>query len=137
MTRVRCGFAALVAALTVTACTGSDTHHGRAPHSVAVDAAVADFAAIRSGHCDRVTEHFDSAMRARLSARDVCAAWHSYTALFGNYVSHGTPRLVRVGTERVVQIALHLRKRDGEFRVTFDRNGRIAGLYLLRTGVPL
>ncbi|MBV9291473.1 MAG: hypothetical protein JO222_03400 [Frankiales bacterium] len=100
-------------------------------------AALADFAAIRAGHCAEVVTKFDIGMRARLGADAVCHGWQQFVAAFGSYLSHEAPRVTDFRGDTVVRVGLHMAKRPGEFRITFDSTGRIAGLYFLRPGVPL
>jgi hypothetical protein len=83
-----------------------------------------------------VVARFNPQMRAGLSAAKLRTDWSLYQIAFGRYVSHGTPTVVRVGAVTVIRIPLRMSHRRGEFRLTFN-GGKIAGLYLLRTGVPL
>jgi hypothetical protein len=50
---------------------------------------------------------------------------------------HGDPEQLKRGDLAVVNIALHMEKQLGEFRVTFHPDGTVTGLYFLRAGVPV
>jgi hypothetical protein len=84
-----------------------------------------------------VVATFNGQMTRMLSASRLAGDWNLYQRVFGRYLGHGRPVAVVRGTLSVIRIPLHMSKRPGEFRITFQPNGRVAGLYLLRTGVPL
>jgi hypothetical protein len=94
-------------------------------------------AGVVAGRDDAVVTRFDPRLRATLDAAGLKAAWTKYRNLFGSYVSHGQPRETALGTLTVVRVPLEMKRRPGEFRVTFDAEGRVAGLYFLKTNVPL
>lgn len=102
----------------------------------AASKALALLADVVGGRDQPVVAEFDPQMHAALAAPALRTAWASYEAVFGRYRSHGQPRLVEVGSETVVRIALTMSRRPGEFRVTFDPQGQVAGLYFLRSGLP-
>lgn len=149
MHRHRYRAAVLLAATlsSLTACTGTD-EAGTAPPpaSSASDVAAApDFdqtalavldEVVRED-CTAVHARFDDAMSNELSARKLCDAWYAYQDEFGAYRSHATPEPATRGELTVVSVPLQMARRDGEFRVTFHPDDRIAGLYFLRTGVPI
>jgi hypothetical protein len=84
-----------------------------------------------------VVARFDPQMRASLSATKLRDDWWLYRLAFGRYLGHGPPTVVKLGSLVVVRVPLRMSTRRGEFRVSFAPDGRIAGLYFLRTGVPL
>jgi uncharacterized protein DUF3887 len=86
---------------------------------------------------DEVTSGFDDAMQQRLSADQVAASWAAYQQQFGNYQSHGEPADVPRGALTVVDVPLTMERGPGLFRVTFDPDGHIAGLFLLKSGTPV
>ncbi len=89
------------------------------------------------GDAQAVVATFNAQMTRMLSASRLAGDWNFYQTVFGRYLGHGRPVAVVRGTLSVIRIPLHMSKRTGEFRITFQQNGRVAGLYLLRTGVPL
>ena len=86
---------------------------------------------------DEVTSGFDDTMQQRLSADQVAASWAAYQKQFGNYQSHGDPTDVPRGALTVVDVPLTMERSPGLFRVTFDPDGHIAGLFLLKSGTPI
>jgi hypothetical protein len=88
-----------------------------------------EFAAVRAD--------FDSVMKQRLSCQELSSAWAAYQQTFGSYQSHGDPQDVSRGDLTVVNVPLHMALMPGELRVTFHGDGSIAGLYLLRAGIPV
>lgn len=89
------------------------------------------------GEFAAVSARFDEALRPHASAEVLARSWTAYQQQFGSYVSHGTPRRVPSGDATVVNVPLHMEKKPGEFRVAFKGDGRIIGLFFLRTGVPV
>ncbi|MFJ4776692.1 DUF3887 domain-containing protein [Streptomyces sp. NPDC088762] len=89
------------------------------------------------GDFTAVSARFDEAMRQQATPDVLAQSWKSYQAEFGRYRSHGDPRQVASGDTTVVNVPLRMAKQPGEFRVAFNGDGRIVGLYFLRTGVPV
>lgn len=89
------------------------------------------------GRDSAVVARFDDRMRASLNEAGLEDAWARYEQLFGRYVDHGEPRSSALGPYTVVRVPLTMSRRDGEFRISFATDGKIAGLYFLRSGVPL
>jgi hypothetical protein len=85
---------------------------------------------------DGVTAGFDSTMRQHLSQEDMAANWAAYQAQFGDYQSHGEPEDLTRGEITVVNVPLEMAHAPGQFRIAFHADGQIAGVFLLRTGVP-
>ncbi len=86
---------------------------------------------------DEVTSGFGDTMQQRLSAEQVAAGWAAYQQQLGNYQSHGDPADVPRGALTVVDVPLTMERGPGLFRITFDPDGRIAGLFLLKSGTPV
>jgi hypothetical protein len=90
------------------------------------------------GDFNSATAHFDRTMQQRLSPEALASAWAQYQHQFGAYQSHGDPQDVPRADLTVVNIPLKMATLPGEFRVTFhDNDGTVAGLFFLRTGVPV
>jgi hypothetical protein len=85
---------------------------------------------------DGVTAGFDPTMQQHLSAEGVAANWEAYQGQFGDYQSHGDPEDLTRGEITVVNVPLEMARVPGQFRIAFHPDGQIAGLFLLRTGVP-
>ncbi len=92
---------------------------------------------IVSGNSAAATAHFDPALRKVLTADALAGAWKTYQDTFGRYRSHGDPRDVTVGEFTVVGVPLRMEHEPGEFRVSFHKDGSVAGLWLLEPGVPI
>lgn len=142
-------------ALTLTAC-GSDSHDEKAAASTTAASATSTAATSTSAAADQddqlalqlldyivtgdfsaVTEHFDSQMKQKLSAQDLESAWNTYQREFGSYQSHGDPQDVVRDKLTVVNIPLQMANESGEFRVSFNTDQTVAGLFFLKTGVPV
>ncbi|MEU7555386.1 DUF3887 domain-containing protein [Streptomyces sp. NPDC044571] len=99
--------------------------------------AVQTLDAIVSGDFTAATAHFDPTVRKLLTPEALAAAWKTYQATFGRYQSHGDPEDVARGDSTVVNVPLRMESQAGEFRLNFHKNGSIAGLWFLKTGVPI
>lgn len=84
-----------------------------------------------------VSARFDEALRSQASPEFLAKSWKDYQEAFGAYQSHGNPEQVPFSEGTVVRVPLRMAERPGEFRVTFDGDGQITGLYFLRAGVPV
>jgi hypothetical protein len=91
---------------------------------------------IVKGDYKAATAHFDADMRKHLPPEGLKDSWTHYQDEFGHYKSHRKPKDVKSGRFTVVSVPLRMAKSDGEFRVSFDKSGAIAGLFFLRPGVP-
>jgi hypothetical protein len=92
---------------------------------------------IVAGDYNGARANFDAVMNEQLPAERLGQAWGAYQQLFGGFRSHGTPEVLSRGQLSVVNVPLQMAKGPGQFRLTFDGDGRIAGLFFLRPGVPV
>ncbi|MEU9476573.1 DUF3887 domain-containing protein [Streptomyces sp. NPDC048191] len=92
---------------------------------------------IIKGDYKAATAHFDANMRKHLPPDVLGRVWKSYQAQFGRYRSHEKPEDVKSGRFTVVRVPLRMEHSAGEFRVSFDKSGAIAGLFFLKPGVPV
>jgi hypothetical protein len=99
--------------------------------------AVGLLADLIAGRDHAIVATLDAQMAAALTPARLAQALASYEAQFGSYLGHGAPTVVAVDGETVVRIPLRMSRLPGEFRLAFNHDGRVSGLYLLRTGVPL
>jgi hypothetical protein len=84
-----------------------------------------------------VVEQFNSQMRAGLTAEGLKTAWAQIEVEFGAYRSRSTTTRVRPSsTDVVFDTPLAFTKMPGKSRITFDRDGKIAGLFILKAEVP-
>jgi hypothetical protein len=89
------------------------------------------------GNYAAATAHFDATMRRQLPPAALAKAWKSYQEEFGRYRSHQAPKDVAFGGFTVVKVPLRMERRPGEFRVSFHKDGTVAGLFFLKPGVPV
>lgn len=89
------------------------------------------------GDTGDVTAEFDATMREALSVDQLATSWQDYQQTIGDYQSHGDPSQVARGDLTVISVPLTMAKAPGEFRVTFRPGGTVAGLWLLKAGVPI
>jgi hypothetical protein len=147
-TRTKAAAVVMAAILPLTACQSAPTAQSpatssSAPASVASapdqfnQQALDILNAVVRGDWNTVTAPFDPQMRQQLPAAKLCSAWSGYQQQFGNYQSHGDPQPVTRGDLTVVNVPLQMERMPGEFRITFDSNGAVGGLWLLRAGVPV
>lgn len=92
---------------------------------------------IFAGKYASVRQDFDPTMAAELSEEGLAEATSRYQSMFGSFVRMGVPEIVDRAALRVVNVPLEMSEGEGQARITFDTQGRIAGLFLLRTGVPV
>lgn len=83
------------------------------------------------------TAHFDILMQQKLTPQQMASAWATYQQALGTYQSHRDPEDVPRGELTIVNVRLQMAELPGQFRVTFHKDGTVAGLYFLRAGVPV
>lgn len=99
--------------------------------------AIATLDEVTRGDFTAVSARFDEALRGQATPEFLAKSWNDYQKAFGRFESHGDPKQVASGNGNVVDVPLHMAKRPGTFRVTFNTDGQIVGLFFLRTGVPV
>lgn len=97
------------------------------------DQVVADLAA---GNFAAVEAMEDATLKAALPLPALQKAWTAYQDLLGSYRSHGAPVSVQVGQLDVERVPVTMAHGQGEVRISFQPDGMIAGLYLLKAGAP-
>jgi hypothetical protein len=122
------------------ACSGSGPTSSSLPSPTVASSrleaeALVTFNQIRAGQFAVVRAKFDSNMLSALSEAQLKAAWDQYVTMFGNFQSQGEPHASAAGPLTVVNIPLVMSKLPGQARMAFDADGKIAGLFFLRTGV--
>jgi len=134
---VLAGAAVAAAFLALTAC-GSNSHTATPARGQYDPVALQMLDAIAHKDWGTVTAHFDSRMLKKVSPDKLAAGWDQYQQLFGAYQSHGDPKDVPVREVTVVNVPLQMQHHPGQLRVTFrDKDGKVAGLVFLKTGVPV
>ncbi|MFI8103748.1 DUF3887 domain-containing protein [Streptomyces sp. NPDC086023] len=92
---------------------------------------------IVDGDFEAATARFDATLRAVLSPDALAEAWDSCQETFGRYQSHGKPTRFASGELSVVDTPLRMEDRPATFRLSFHKDGSIAGLWFLDPGVPV
>jgi len=143
-------FVRLVAAATlafsalslVNGCARETSSAGRAPAPATAQSRYDQLALqtlndIVHGNFTAATGRFDTAVRQQLPPDALAGAWKTYQEQFGRYLSHGEPQDVARGDLTVVDVPLRMERQPGELRLTFNKNGRIAGFFFLKAGTPV
>ena len=123
-----------VAGLT-TACGGNSPTSAASPGPFASQAeqVINDLGA---GNFQSVWSQFDASLQAQLSVAALTNGWQVYQEQFGSYKSHGSPEFIPLGSLDVEQLPMIMAHGTEEARVTYEPNGKIAGLVLLKAGAP-
>lgn len=80
---------------------------------------------------DQATAGFDERMTKALDARRLAAAWAQVAGMAGAYEGMGEPVVHQAGDYTVVDVPLRFEAAELTGRVSYDRDGRVAGLYFL------
>ncbi len=79
---------------------------------------------------------FDEAVRERLDEAGLAAAWAQVEGLSGKLMTVGRPTVAARDKYRVVDIPLAFERGPMKARISFDSEGRIAGLFVLYPDLP-
>jgi hypothetical protein len=124
--------------LILTSCSSGTSGHTTSlnpgPFANQAEQVVADLAA---SQYQAVWQMFDATLKAQLSESALANGWQLYQERFGSYRGHGKPELIPVGSLDVEQLPMFMGKGTQEARITFEPDGAIAGLGLLKAGAPL
>jgi hypothetical protein len=112
-----------------TAMVSSSSDYARRAQTVVRDLMLGNYEAVRA--------QFNATMLASLSEQQLVVARTSFVATFGSFKSQGKPEVLERGNATVVNVPLTMEKGPAQARISFDADGKIAGLYLLRPGVPV
>lgn len=89
----------------------------------------------RAGRDEELIAQFDDTMRAQLPPERLAQTWPQLLGMAGAYESCGEPAARPFGERyTVVDIPLEFESGPMTGRVVFDRQGRIAGLFVLNPG---
>lgn len=92
---------------------------------------------IFAGEYEAVRADFDETMLAEVSEDRIAQARANLEGELGTFESLGEPAVLERGELTVFNIPLLMSEGEGEARITYWDDGRIAGLYLLPRGVPV
>ncbi|HEV2636839.1 MAG TPA: DUF3887 domain-containing protein [Actinocrinis sp.] len=97
----------------------------------AAERALAVFAALFDGRDEEVAADFDETMRAQLPLPKLGEVRAQLDGLIGRFERAGEPFARVVGTYTVVDVPLAFEAGEMNGRVSYDRDGRISGLFVL------
>lgn len=95
------------------------------------DRALALFGDLATGHWAAVCEKFGAEMAAKLDAARLSAAWAQVIGMAGRYERHGRPAVYPAGDVTIADVPLFFEAGERVGRVSYDRDGRVAGLFFL------
>lgn len=83
-----------------------------------------------------IREDFDDNMRQKLTEQMLADAWRQLVTQLGPYQSRGEPRVAGVqGGVTAIDTPMFFEKGEMKSRVSFRRDGKIAGLFILNKHV--
>lgn len=124
----------LLVAVLAGACGAESGGQGKAALVAQARQVVQDIDAARYGE---LRERFDDNLMKMLSENQLAKAWEVFTNLKGDFKSIGSTEVVERGRFTVVNVLVDMEREDGQVRVSFDGEGKVAGFFLLNTGVPV
>jgi hypothetical protein len=92
---------------------------------------------IDAGRYGDIRERFDDNLMKMLSEDQLAKAWEVFTDLKGGLKSLTSTEVVERDPFTVVNVLVDMERENGQVRVSFDREGKVAGFFLLNTGVPV
>ena len=116
----------------------ADPRTGRPMEPVVPDArerAAGLLADLLAGRWAGVCAQFGDQVAARLDPPRLAAAWAQVIGLVGRYERHGEPSVYQAGDFTVVDTPLFFEAGERMGRVSYDRDGRVAGLFFLPRGL--
>lgn len=98
------------------------------------DRAVVLLANVADGRLAEVCNEFDALLAQRLDAGGLAEAWARVIGTVGRYEGLGQPVVYQAGDYTVADVPLSFEAGEITGRVSFDRTGRVAGLFYVPTG---
>lgn len=78
---------------------------------------------------------FGPEVAAKLDARQLAATWAQVIGMTGRYERRGAPSVYQAGDYTIADIPLYFEVGERTGRVSYDREGRVAGLFILPPGL--
>jgi hypothetical protein len=100
----------------------------------AAERGVALLADLVAGRWAEVCRDFDERVARRLDAEGLAEMWARLTAMIGQVEQVGEPLAYPAGHLTLVDIPLSFEAAERTARVTYDRDGKVAGLHFLPPG---
>ena len=88
-----------------------------------------------AGRWADVCAQFSDRVAAQLDPPRLAAAWAQVIGLVGRYEHHGEPSVYQAGDFTVADTPLFFEAGERMGRVSYDRDGRVAGLFFLPRGL--
>lgn len=108
--------------------TGEPMNRTMVPH--AGDRAAEIFGHLAAGRWQAAGADFGERMRERVDAGRLAAGWAHTSGLIGQFERMGEPFARSDGEYTIVDVPLYFEAGDANGRVTFDRDGKVAGLFI-------
>jgi hypothetical protein len=99
----------------------------------AADRAIAAVAHLVDGRWEDVRRDFDETMLDRVDADRIASAWAQAVGMVGRFEHMGEPFAHQAGDYTVVDVPLHCEAGELAGQVSYDQNGKIAGLFIRPT----
>jgi hypothetical protein len=96
----------------------------------AADRAIALAVQLIEGRWQEMRQDFDAVMLERISAEHIAGVWAQAVALVGNCERIGEPFVRQAGDYTVVDLSLYCEAGELTGRVSYDREGKVAGLII-------
>jgi hypothetical protein len=93
------------------------------------------FGDLVSGRWAAVCATFDANVAAKLDGTRLAAAWAQVIGMVGRYERRDAPSVYQAGDYTLVDVPLYFEAGERMGRVTYDRDGRVAGLFFLPRGL--
>jgi hypothetical protein len=90
---------------------------------------------LTAGRWAGVWAQFGDRVGARLDPPGLAAAWAQVIGLVGQYERRGEPSVYQAGDFTIVDTPLFFEAGERMGRVSYDRDGRVAGLFFLPRGL--
>jgi len=94
------------------------------------DRAAEIFGYLAAGRWEAAGADFGERMREHVDAGRLAAGWAHTSGLIGQFERMGEPLIRSDGEHTIVDIPLYFEAGDANGRVTFDRDGTVAGLFI-------
>lgn len=92
---------------------------------------------IESGRYGQLRERFDNNLMRMLSEDQLAQAWEVFTNVKGDFNAIRSTQVVERGGFTVVNVFVDMDREDGQVRVSFDKEGKVAGFFLYNEDVPV
>jgi hypothetical protein len=93
------------------------------------------FSDLVAGRWEAVCRTFGEQVAARVNAAGLAAIWAQLAGIVGRFERMGAPMAYQAGDYTLVDVALAFEAGDRVGRVSYDRRGKVAGLFFLPPGL--